>query len=62
MNELDITRVLFNVHRLEYAKKLFTAGMERGSVGLCNAKDWLKRAERALTDAKKDNDFIYHER
>ena len=49
-------------HRLEYAKKLFTAGMERGSVGLCNAKDWLKRAERALVDARKDNDFIYHER
>ena len=48
--------------RLEYAKRLFTAGMERGSVALCNAKDWLKRAERALVDAKKDNDFIYHER
>jgi programmed cell death 6-interacting protein len=50
------------IARLEYAKKLFTAGMERGSVGLCNAKDWLKKAERALTDARKDNDFIYHER
>ena len=62
MTKSDITSVLSNVYRLEYAKKLFTAGMERGSVGLCNTKDWLKRAERALTDAKKDNDFIYHER
>jgi len=50
------------IARLEYAKKLFAAGMERGPVGLCNAKDWLKRADRALTDARKDNDFIYHER
>ena len=24
--------------------------------------DWSKRVERALTDARKDNDFIYHER
>ncbi len=37
--------------------------MERsGLLDLCNANDWLKRCERALTDAKKDNDFIYHER
>ena len=32
----------------------------RPSLGGC--QDWAKRAERALTDAKKDNDFIYHER
>jgi programmed cell death 6-interacting protein len=39
------------------------AGIERGThPDLCNAKEWLKRTERALTDAKKDNDFIYHER
>ena len=29
---------------------------------MCNGKDWLKKSERLLADAKKDNDFIYHER
>ena len=29
---------------------------------MCGAGDWVTRANRALTDAKKDNDFIYHER
>ena len=33
-----------------------------GNPGLCRAGDWIKEANRALTDAKKDNDFIYHER
>jgi programmed cell death 6-interacting protein len=48
---------------LEYAKTLFAAGIERGSNGdLVQCKEWLRRTERALTDAKKDNDFIYHER
>ena len=28
----------------------------------CNASTWYNKAERALADAKKDNDFIYHER
>ena len=32
----------------------------RPTLGGC--QDWAKRVERALTDAKKDNDFIYHER
>ena len=37
--------------------------MERsGLPDLCSASDWHKRSERALADAKKDNDFIYHER
>jgi hypothetical protein len=27
-----------------------------------NAGEWSRKAERALADAKKDNDFIYHER
>jgi len=51
------------IARLEYAQQLFTACQQRGgrpSLGGC--QDWAKRAERALTDAKKDNDFIYHER
>ena len=40
-----------------------TAGVERGhNPDLSNAKDWLRRIEKALTEAKKDNDFIYHER
>ena len=30
--------------------------------GLGGAPDWIKRINRQLTDAKKDNDFIYHER
>ena len=29
---------------------------------LSGAKEWLRRTEKALTEAKKDNDFIYHER
>jgi hypothetical protein len=29
---------------------------------LSGAKEWLRRTEKALADAKKDNDFIYHER
>ena len=28
----------------------------------CNASSWYNKAEKALADAKKDNDFIYHER
>ena len=39
-----------------------TAGIERGPPGLCGAKDWLKKVDRDLATAKKDNDFIYHER
>ena len=29
---------------------------------LGGSADWGKRSDRALTEAKKDNDFIYHER
>jgi programmed cell death 6-interacting protein len=39
------------------------AGIERGhNPDLAGAKEWLRRTEKALTEAKKDNDFIYHER
>ena len=49
--------------RLQYAIRLFKAGIERSGLSdLCNANDWNKKCERALTEAKKDNDFIYHER
>ena len=46
--------------------RLFKAGIKRSKSDersdLRNATDWSKKCERALTDAKKDNDFIYHER
>ena len=29
--------------------------------GLGGCSDWVKRANRAFTHAKKNNDFIYHE-
>lgn len=49
--------------RLQYAQRLVNAGIERGhNPDLSNAKEWLRRIEKALTEAKKDNDFIYHER
>ena len=51
------------IARLQYSIELITACQTRaGFSGLCDAADWIKRANRALTDAKKDNDFIYHER
>ena len=51
------------IARLQYSIELITACQTRaGFSGLCGAGDWIKRANRALTDAKKDNDFIYHER
>ena len=62
------TRTLVKIYnvclfRLQYAQRLLTAGMERGhNPDLSGAKEWLRRTEKALTEAKKDNDFIYHER
>jgi len=51
------------ISRLQYCLELFTACQTRsGIAGLGGCSDWVKRANRALTDAKKDNDFIYHER
>ena len=51
------------ISRLQYSLELFQACQTRSGVqGLGNCADWIKRATRALTDAKKDNDFIYHER
>ena len=46
---------LFNFSFLKLSKPIC-----RPTLGGC--QDWAKRVERALTDAKKDNDFIYHER
>ena len=51
------------ISRLQYSLELFSACQTRAGVpGLGGCSDWVKRANRALTDAKKDNDFIYHER
>jgi len=51
------------ISRLQYAQELFSACVARsGRPAMGNCSDWSKRVERALTDAKKDNDFIYHER
>jgi len=51
------------ISRLQYSLELFQACQARsGMPGLGGCSDWVKRATRALTDAKKDNDFIYHER
>ena len=48
--------------RLQYAKRLLSTGIERGPVGLLNGKEWLRKVERDLAEAIKNNDFIYHER
>jgi len=51
------------ISRLQYAQELFAACQTRsGRPTMGNCSDWAKRVDRALTDAKKDNDFIYHER
>ena len=48
---------------MQYAQRLITAGIERShSPDLAGAKEWLRRTDKALAEAKKDNDFIYHER
>ncbi len=49
--------------RLQYAQRLMQASMDRSrNPELGSANDWLRKTEKALADAKKDNDFIYHER
>ena len=51
------------IARLQYAQQLFAACQQRGGrPALGGCADWSRRAERALVDARKDNDFIYHER
>jgi programmed cell death 6-interacting protein len=47
---------------LEYARTLFAASVERsGNPDLGKVRDWIQQNEKALAEAKKDNDFIYHE-
>jgi len=57
------SKYFMKTFRLQYAQRLLNAGIERGhNPDLGHAKEWLRRTEKALADAKKDNDFIYHER
>ena len=61
MQYMSKSNLIFS--RLEYAKTLFSAGLERGGNGdLVKCKDWMRKTDQLLADAKKDNDFIYHER
>lgn len=48
------------IARLEHAGELFKASQSRSGKPLF--QDFANRALRNLNDAKKDNDFIYHER
>jgi len=50
------------ISRLQYALELFTAAEKRAGYTIGCSKDWYKRSNNYLTEAKKDNDFIYHER
>jgi len=50
------------ISRLQYALELFTAAEKRAGFAIGNSKEWHKRSNNYLTEAKKDNDFIYHER
>ena len=51
------------IARLQHCLELFSACQTRSGIAcLCGTADWIKRSQRALADAKKDNDFIYHER
>ncbi len=50
------------IARLEYARTLFAAAVERSSnPELGRVREWIGQNDKALADAKKDNDFIYHE-
>jgi len=51
------------ISRLQYAVELFNAcGTRSGKSSLGSHVDWLKKSEKALAEASKDNDFIYHEK
>ncbi|XP_058789345.1 programmed cell death 6-interacting protein isoform X2 [Phymastichus coffea] len=47
--------------RLDFATEMFKAAMTK-SIRLEFFMDYYNRADRRLTEVKKDNDFIYHER
>ncbi|KAK2582526.1 hypothetical protein KPH14_004820 [Odynerus spinipes] len=49
------------IARLEHAVKLFGAAQQRSNKPSL-FQDYANRAQRNLTEVKKDNDFIYHER
>ncbi|GFG30115.1 hypothetical protein Cfor_09518 [Coptotermes formosanus] len=49
------------IARLEHALELFKAAQQRSGKP-SYFQDYANKAQRNLTEAKKDNDFIYHER
>ncbi|XP_033337052.1 programmed cell death 6-interacting protein-like protein AliX [Megalopta genalis] len=49
------------IARLEHAVELFKAAQQRSNKPAL-FQDYANRAQRNLTEVKKDNDFIYHER
>ncbi|XP_034935914.1 programmed cell death 6-interacting protein [Chelonus insularis] len=49
------------IARLEYAVDLFKAAQQRSNKSTL-FQDYANKAQRRLTEVKKDNDFIYHER
>nr|XP_003699475.1 PREDICTED: programmed cell death 6-interacting protein [Megachile rotundata] len=49
------------IARLEHAVELFKAAQQRSNKPSL-FQDYANRAQRNLTEVKKDNDFIYHER
>ncbi|XP_020281444.1 programmed cell death 6-interacting protein [Pseudomyrmex gracilis] len=49
------------IARLEYAVDCFKAAQDRSNKPSL-FQDYANKAQRSLTEAKKDNDFIYHER
>ncbi|XP_076302882.1 programmed cell death 6-interacting protein-like protein AliX [Lasioglossum baleicum] len=49
------------IARLEHAVELFKAAQQRSNKPYL-FQDYANRAQRNLTEVKKDNDFIYHER
>lgn len=64
LNTLDwwLKKVL-TFFRLQFAQKLIQTSIDRSrNPELGSANDWLRKTEKPLADAKKDNDFIYHER
>ncbi|XP_041371730.1 programmed cell death 6-interacting protein-like isoform X2 [Gigantopelta aegis] len=49
------------ISRLQHALELMNAAQSRGGVNF-NFKNELAKIQRALQNAKKDNDFIYHDK
>lgn len=53
--------VNIQIRRLQHAVELFKAAQQRSNKPSL-FQDYANKAQRNLTEVKKDNDFIYHER